>query len=117
MSDAVGDLEVLAGEYRDLAVQWDAQQENPPLANDLMRRRHHLAKRIRTSAEGRAALEGLLEDPALVVRLSAATDSLAWRSSRAETVLEAIERADGRYAFDAKWTLRSYRAGKLDLDW
>jgi hypothetical protein len=49
--------------------------------------------------------------------MSAAADSLAWRSARGEAVLEAVEQADGEYAFDAKWTLRSYRAGKLNLDW
>lgn len=82
-----------------------------------MRRRHELTKEIRQSEVGRAALERLLDDPAAAVRLLAATDSLAWRSPRGETVLEEIEDANERYAFDAKWTLRSYRSGKLDLDW
>jgi hypothetical protein len=51
------------------------------------------------------------------VRLFAATHSLAWRPESASETLEAIEREGGLHAVTAKWTLRSYRTGKLDLDW
>jgi hypothetical protein len=51
------------------------------------------------------------------VRLVAATHSLAWAPETATATLEAIERSDGLIAVDAKWTLRSYRSGQLNLDW
>ncbi|MBO0822836.1 MAG: DUF2019 domain-containing protein [Actinobacteria bacterium] len=110
-------IESLTQEYRNLAIRWDTLQGRPDAANVVIRREHELAKRIRGSAEGRASLEELLDDPVPVVRLAAATESLAWRSLRAEAVLEEIERADDKYAFDARWTLRTYRASKLNLDW
>jgi len=117
MSEKPEGIDSLTSEYRNLAIQWDALQGNPSAANVVKRREHELAKRIRGSAEGRASLEGLLDDPVPVVRLAAATESLAWRSPRAEAVLEEIERANEKYAFDARWTLRTYRSGKLDLNW
>jgi hypothetical protein len=107
----------LAGQYRDTVIQWQSAFSDPSVANKLFRRTHALAKAIRQSPEGRAAIEALLDDPVTAVRLSAATDSLAWQSPRGEAVLEAIERTGEEYAFDAQWTLRSYRSGRLNLDW
>jgi hypothetical protein len=51
------------------------------------------------------------------VRLAAATHSLAWAPDSATAALETIEHSDGLIAVSAKWTLRSYRAGRLELDW
>ena len=42
---------------------------------------------------------------------------MAHAADRAQLVLEEIEQEGSPYAVDAKWTLRSYRAGKLNLDW
>lgn len=117
MNETPKNVSLLAEEYRDTVVQWHSAFSDPPVANKLFRRAHALAKAIRQSPEGRAAIETLLDDPVTAVRLSAAADSLAWQSPRGEAALEAIERADGEYAFDAKWTLRSYRSGNLNLDW
>ncbi|MGD0554144.1 MAG: hypothetical protein ABSA93_04100 [Streptosporangiaceae bacterium] len=117
MNEKPSRVTLLTDEYRDTLFQWHLAHGDPPKANKLFRRKHALVKEIRGSAEGRAAIEALLDDPEVAVRMSAAADSLAWRSARGEAVLEAVEQADGEYAFDAKWTLRSYRAGKLNLDW
>jgi hypothetical protein len=104
--------------YHDLAVQWDEARDNPTLANKIFRSLHSLAKEHRASAEGRAAIEGLFDDAVTAVRLVAATDSLAWDSSQGIAVLEDIEKDNlSLFAVDAKWTLRWYRSGKLDLDW
>lgn len=67
---------------------------------------------------GREAITGLLDDPVTAVRLAAAAHCLRWEPERAQLVLEEIEqRPTDLYAVDAKWTLRSYRAGTLNLDW
>jgi hypothetical protein len=47
----------------------------------------------------------------------AATHSLAWEPDRAAQALAEIEQEPGLYAADAKWTLRSWRNGTLNLDW
>jgi Domain of unknown function (DUF2019) len=75
-------------------------------------------KRLRESDAGRRAISGLIYDPVTAVRLSAASHSLAWQPVAAQAVLEEIEnQPTGLYAVSAKWTLRSYRQGKLNLDW
>lgn len=118
MSAPVDLVEEMRRIYRDLAVQWDEARDNAAAANKIFKRLHALAKNHRASAEGRAAIEGLFDDAVAAVRLVAATDSLAWDSSQGIAVLEDIERNNSSlFAVDAKWTLRSYRNGKLDLDW
>jgi hypothetical protein len=118
MSATMQSVEEMRQIYRDLAVQWDEARDDPTLANKVFRRLHALAKEHRASAEGRTAIEGLLDDAVAAVRLVAATDSLAWHSSKGIAVLEDIEQNNSSlFAVDAKWTLRSYRSGKLDLDW
>jgi hypothetical protein len=72
---------------------------------------------MRQSQEGREAITGLLSDPVVAVRLAAATDTLYWAPEAAEPVLEELEQEPSLHAVSAKWTLRSYRAGTLNLDW
>jgi hypothetical protein len=117
MSGTPGRTAALRSQYRELAVEWGGAQDDPPVANQILRRHHDLAKRMRETPEGRQAIEELLDDAVTVVRLAAATDSLAWQSSRGVAALEEIEQEGSLYAVDAKWTLRSYRSGKLNLDW
>lgn len=118
MSAPMQSIEQMRRAYRDLAIQWDEARDNPTEANAIFKRLHALAKEHRASAEGRSAIEGLFNDAVAAVRLVAATDSLAWDSGQGLVVLEDIERNDSSlFAVDAKWTLRSYRNGKLDLDW
>jgi hypothetical protein len=103
--------------YREAVVAWDKAQAEPDRANLLFDRLHDRSKQMRQSAEGRTAMTGLLDDPVAAVRLSAATDALTWAPEVAEPVLEALERETSLHAVSAKWTLRSHRAGTLNLDW
>jgi hypothetical protein len=113
-----GAVASLRAGYRALAIEWDAAQGSTQQANRAFSALHICYKRLRDSPAGRQATIGLLDDPATAVRLLAATHCLAWEPARAQQVLEGIEQdpAAGLYAVDAKWTLRTYRQGKLDLD-
>jgi hypothetical protein len=107
----------LRAEYRALAVEWGEARDRPEEANRIFRAHHALYRQIRESAAGREAITGLLDDPVTAVRVLAATHSLAREPGRAVRALEEIEQEEGLYAVDAKWTLRSHRNGKLNLDW
>jgi hypothetical protein len=113
----VGNESELKTQYRELAIDWDAARDNSNEANCIFQAHHALYKRLRDRPAGRQAITALLCDPVTPVRLLAATHSLQWDSDRAQHVLEEIEQEAGPYAVDAKWTLRSYRTGKLNLDW
>ena len=103
--------------YRAEAMAWAAAQGDPMKANRLFKRHHAFYKKVRVLAEGREALESLLADDEPAVRLLAATHLLPARPELAEPVLRELEGQGGAYAMDAKVTLLSFRAGKLDLDW
>ena len=45
-----------------------------------------------------------------------ASHSLGGAPEEASTVLEALEQEPGLHALTAKYTLRAYRSGKLNLD-
>jgi hypothetical protein len=107
----------LRQQYRALVIEWDEAQTTPPQANALFDRLHALAKEMRRSDEGRFAIQGLLDDPVAAVRLCAATDTLGWAPELAEPVLASLEDEPSLHAVSAKWTLRSHRAGRLNLDW
>jgi hypothetical protein len=107
----------LRGQYRELAVTWDEARDDPQEANRIFDLLQVLSKELRASAEGRQAVSGLLDDPVTAVRLAAATHSLQWDPERAQVALEDIERGGNLHAVTAKWTLRSYRSGKLNLNW
>lgn len=92
-------------------------QGDAPAANRVFDENHRLYKLLRTTAEGRAAIGAQVSHANVGVRLLAATHSLAWAPETAVAVLEAIEAGPGLYGNTAKYTLRSYRAGSLDLDW
>lgn len=106
-----------AAEYRRLAVEWDEAREAPDQANRLFDQLHAHYKAIRDSNDGRTAILSLLDDPVTGVRLAAATHCLSIEGDQAVAALEAIEAGNGLHAVTAKWTLRSFRAGTLDLDW
>jgi hypothetical protein len=103
--------------YRQLAVEWDQARDDPAEANRLFDKLQVAYKGMRDSPEGRDAILGLLKDAETPVQLLAATHSLAWDPTAAERVLTEIEQQDNMHAVTAKWTLRSFRAGKLNLDW
>jgi hypothetical protein len=114
--DKVG-VGAMRAQYRALAVEWDEARDDPREANRIFDALHALYKGHRESAAGREAITGLLDDPVTAVRIAAATHSLAWEPGRAERVLEEVEQEGNLHAVTAKWTLRSYRNGKLNLDW
>lgn len=103
--------------YRKLALAWDAAKAKPKEANRIFDQHHKVYKQLRETEEGRTGIASLLSDSANVVRLLAATHSLAWARERAEQVLEELSAGNAQYSLDAKWTLRSFRDGKLNLDW
>lgn len=104
-------------QYRASVVEWDEARDDPKMANRLFDALHALYKQLRDSEAGREAITSLLDDPITAVRLSAASHSLAWEPARATAVLEEIEQEGSLHAVTAKWTLRSFRSGKLNLDW
>ncbi|AWB95813.1 hypothetical protein DCE93_09180 [Agromyces badenianii] len=111
------DVEELVAQYRDLLVQRSMESARPSVANKLFDRNHAIHKILRESDEGRRAISGLMDDDVDAVRLTAAVHTLQWDPVAAEHVLEDIEAGPGIVGFNAKWALRRYRAGKLNLDW
>ena len=90
------------------------------LGNFSERRQRNFDERrqqLRTSPEGRAGLEDLTRHAAAGVRLLAASDCLPFAPEIGEPVLEAIESSPGLHAVSAKYTLKSFRAGTLNLGW
>jgi hypothetical protein len=110
-------MTAMRNQYREMAMEWDEARDNPQEANRIFDALHALYKNLRTTAQGRGAITSLLDDPITAVRLAAATHSLAWQPARAEQILEEIEQEGSLHAVTAKWTLRSYRSGKLNLGW
>ena len=119
MTEGPADERVAAmrSQYREMVVAWAEASDDPKKANRIFKKLHVLYKSMRASAEGQSAIGALVDDPITAVRMTAAAHSLAWQPARSEQVLEEIEQENNLYAIDAKWTLRSYRSGKLDLDW
>jgi hypothetical protein len=113
-SDVEGTLGV---EYRTLAVDWDAARDTHDEADSVFKAHHAVYKKLRRTSAGRLIIAGFLDDPVTAVRLLAATHSLRSDPIHAVAALEEIEQGSSPYALDAKWTLRSYRNGKLNLDW
>lgn len=108
----------LLAAYERTAMRWGELQADASAANKVFRENHSIYKMLRDDEEGRLGISRLMGHESESVRLIAATNSLAWDPEGAITVLETIERESGNLlAVDAKWTLRSYRNGTLDLDW
>mgnify|MGYP000875917231 CR=1 FL=1 len=107
----------IADRYRELTMKWAALRDDPKKANRIFKSHHAYYKLIRELPEGQSALRSLLTAPEAPVRLLAATHSLRFAPSEAERVLTELESAGDVYALDAKYTLMSFRKGRLDLDW
>lgn len=110
-------IEDLIEEYRRTAIAWDVMQGDAKKANPLFKRLHVIFKQLRTDPSGREGIAQLMDDTTVGVRLVAASHSLAWAPDKARAVLEVIERGPGLYAVDAKYTLKAYRDGTLNMDW
>jgi hypothetical protein len=107
----------LAGSYRSLILDWEQASDAPKKANKIFKKRQTLYKRLRESDAGRQAIVQLVYDRLPCVRLIAATDALAWAPEESIPILEQLATDDGIYGLDARYTLREYRAGRLDLSW
>jgi len=107
----------MVSRYRALAVAWANAKTDPEKANRILREHHAVYKTLRESAAGRTAITSLLEDDEPAVRYLAATHSLAWNRELAERLLDDLAATTEAYSFDAKWTLRAFRKGELNLDW
>jgi hypothetical protein len=106
--------------YRETALAWDAAQGNSKKANPLFRKLHAIFKELRRDPAGRDGISALMNDPNIGVRLIAAGHSLLWAPEAAQVVLEEIEKIHGTrglYAVDARYTLKAFREGTLNLDW
>jgi hypothetical protein len=112
-----GDEQGIRDRYRAIAIEWVEAQGDPKKANRIFAKHHAFYKEIRDDATGRQAIESLLDDPAPGVRVLAATHSLLFSPARGQQVLEDLERAGGAFAVDAKYTLITFRSGRLNLDW
>jgi len=72
---------------------------------------------LRESAEGRAAITGLLDDPRPAVRLWAASAAVSWDEQRALPVLSEIREDPttyGLYSISAKHRMLEVEAGRAD---
>jgi hypothetical protein len=107
---------VLAAYQRALEI-WDGSQDNPTEANAQFDAGHALAKQLRQTEEGRAGIQALMSHPRQGVQLVAASDTLAWAPDLAVPVLELLQAGPGLHAVSAKYTLRSYHSGTLNLEW
>ena len=99
------------------AVEWGAAAQDSRSANPLFERNHLLYKELRRTPAGCEAIAELMDHPDPVVKLLAATHSLAWRETEAIVVLETIESMTRLNSVSAQYTLLSHRAGSLNLDW
>jgi hypothetical protein len=104
--------------YREMVLAWHAAAADVKHANSLMDQLHRLYKQMKLTQDGRDAISSLLDDDHVAVRLVAATDALPWEGERSVRVLDEIQRTErSLLAVDAKWVIRGYRDGTLDLDW
>jgi hypothetical protein len=112
-------MEGLLREYVDSLVRRDEalHAHKVAAANRLSDRAHTVALRLRTTNDGRSAMESLLTHENRAIRMSAAAESLGWGPEKAIPVLEALVVPRGTQSLDAEYTLREYRAGKLRFDW
>jgi hypothetical protein len=111
------DVDAQLEEYLLTAIDWDDLQDEPQRANVAFDRNQRLQKALRLSVAGRRGIAALARHDRSSVRLLAATHMLAWDPEQAESILAVLEATSGLVAVSAKYTLRTYHAGGLDLDW
>ena len=111
-------VEELIATYRSTAIAWDAMQNDSSKANPLFKTLHAIYKQLRENQAGRDAITAMMKDANPGVRVSAASHSLAWAAGPAMAALEEMEKTGpGLYRVTAKYTLKAFREGKLNLDW
>ena len=104
--------------FRSLAATW----AGIPLsefrnANRVFRDLHSVAMGMKSTEEGRAALETLAQSSDPAVAVVAASECLSWHSPTALLVLKSIAGGSDLLAGSAKQTLKSYEEGSLNMDW
>lgn len=116
----------LLAEHRETLVRWGEESERLEervavrRANKLFDRSHAQFKVLRDSQEGREGITALMNDPNPYVASTAATHSLLWVPEAAAAALEALEASADtpwQVRFSARYTLKEWRAGRLNLDW
>jgi hypothetical protein len=90
--------------------------KSPDAANRSAKKLHELFKQLRTTEEGRAAIETLFSDPSPQVRCWASAHTLMWAPQLARHVLEELRDAKGRCSFDAEMILKQFDKGTLSFN-
>ena len=111
------DVVTLKTRFRETVIAWSLARSDASIANPLFDQQQQLVKRLRSTEAGQEALEQLLDDDDVVVQAVAATASLAWASQKGLHVLSTIATRNDLIGFEAELTLKSFRSGKLNLDW
>ncbi|MET3961096.1 hypothetical protein ABIE44_001030 [Marmoricola sp. OAE513] len=112
------DVERTLARYRDKAeAHAPLTTDHVRKANRLFKAMHQLAKELRSTEEGRAALLTMLDHPLPGVRMNAAAECLPFAPDAAVPVIEAIEQLGVFESLSAKYTLIGYRNGTLNMDW
>lgn len=117
MTESIGEL---IEAYRSTAIAWDTMRGDAKKANPLFNQLHVTYEKLRDSEQGQKAISHLIDEPTVSagVHLLGASHSLGWEPEDAIRVLEAMERqAPGLYRTTARYTLKSFREGTLDLNW
>ena len=117
-----GDRRLNAAQIASLAHRYRQAAENTGGAdvvagnqsNDEM---HEAYKLLRSTPQGRQAIQDLITDANPRVRCWAASHTLFWAPDAGRAALESLVQADGPSAFDAKMTLREFDAGRLSFDY
>ena len=91
-------------------------QTSSDVANWAAKKLHELYKQLRSSEEGKAAIETLLSDSSPHVRCWAGAHALMWAPQRARLVLEELRDAKGRCSFDAEMILKQFDKGTLSFN-
>jgi hypothetical protein len=85
--------------------------------NRLVDKLQGLQLTLRESPEGRAGIARLIESPNPTVQGWAAAYSLFWDEPAARACLEKLEESRGLASTNAKYTLREFDAGRLNMTW
>ncbi|WP_417563816.1 DUF2019 domain-containing protein [Microbacterium sp.] len=110
-------VEDLVNRYVTRIEDWDANLGSAGKANRIFDEMHQLSTQLRMSADGRDAIETLLNCASRAVRLDAAAVALEWVPEKAVPVLEALVSPRGTHSLSAQMTLREFHAGRLKFDW
>jgi hypothetical protein len=89
----------------------------PRAWNRLVNRLQKLHLELRETPEGQAGITVMVHDPNPAVRGWAAAHSLFWDEVTARAELEAQAASEGLGAVDAKYTLREFDGGRLNMTW